>query len=245
MKRHPRTAFSLNALVVALPLAMGGSDTQCDAACRRLDVIRADLRMAELDVGRWCGPDELLPLVTNHATLLQLDRTFAELRANSALDEEKLAELQNMLMRLVGNLATVEFAVPRPDLQQPLRTPIGDTVPRMHQANNGTETSRTIDDWQPHTHQDGCRHPLLSQLQCTYNALAMHLQCVTLVDASASWAAGGNPPRRFPAATGAGTGTSRNRDDKVLHKPEPRRRHSGNSSSGDGRVRFMRRSRML
>ena len=120
-------------------------------------VARNGERLAELSAKTGCIPHVL------------------DIRDTDAL--EQLAELQNMLMRLVGNLATVEFAVPRPDLQQPLRTPIGDTVPRMHQANNGTETSRTIDYWQPHTHQDRCRHPNLSQLQCTCNALAMHLQC--------------------------------------------------------------------
>jgi hypothetical protein len=163
----PRTAFSLTVFVVALPLAIGGSDTQCDVARGRLDVLRADLRLAALDVGRWCGPDELVTNhATMHATLLQLNGAFAELRANSALDEEKLAELQSMLMRLVG-AATVESAVPRPDLQQPLRKPVGNTVPRIPQANNGTETSGTIDDWQPHTHQDRCRHsPLRTYNEC-------------------------------------------------------------------------------
>jgi hypothetical protein len=156
----PRTALSLTAFVVALPLAIGGSDTQCDVARGRLDVLRADLRMAALDVGRWCGPDEL---VTNHASLL-LDLAFAELRANSALDGEKLAELQSMLVRLVG-VATVESAVPRPDLQQPLRKPIGNTGPRIPQANNGTETSGTIDDWQALTHQDRCRHSPLRTMR--------------------------------------------------------------------------------
>ncbi len=64
-----------------------------------------------------CGPDEL---ITRHATLLQLDKEFRELRATSELDEAKLAELHSMVHRLIG-LARGLGAVSRPDVQQPGR----------------------------------------------------------------------------------------------------------------------------
>jgi hypothetical protein len=113
-----RAAFGLMVFVVVLPLASSiGLDTEvrCRAARGRLDQLRTDLFAAEAEVEQLCGPDELIP---SHATLLQLDREFRELRATSALDEAKLAELHSMVHRLIG-LARGLGAVSRPDVQQP------------------------------------------------------------------------------------------------------------------------------
>ena len=111
-------AFRLMAFVVAVPLASSiGLDAavRCRAARGRLDLLRTDLFAAEAEVAQLCGPDEL---ITRHATLLQLDKEFRELRATSALDEAKLAKLHSMVHRLIG-LARGLGAVSRPDVQQP------------------------------------------------------------------------------------------------------------------------------
>ena len=114
-----RAVFRVMAFVVALPLASStglDTDVRCRAARGRLDLLRTDLLETEAEVGRLCGPDEL---ITSHATLLQnLNREFRELRATSALDGAKLAELHSMVHRLIG-LARGVGAVSRPDVQQP------------------------------------------------------------------------------------------------------------------------------
>jgi hypothetical protein len=101
MRELDLRALLVMVFVVALPLAMSvesDGDSRCGAARRRLELLRADLIAAELEVQQLCVPDELN---ASHATFLEQTRTLAQLRAKSALEEGKLAEQDT---RLVGSV---------------------------------------------------------------------------------------------------------------------------------------------